>query len=355
MRVVSLLASGTEFVCALGAGAELVGRSHECDSPPWVRDLPACTRPAFDVNAPSGVIDAEVRRRLKSGEPLYHVDSRLIHHLRPDLLITQAHCQVCAVTPGDVETAGCAVAAQVLALQAGTVAGIYAGAREIGKALGRAQEAERLVADLRRRIDSVRRDVRSRRPPTVVVLEWTDPPFAMGNWGPELVESANGLPALAEPGRHSRAIDWRQVREANPEYLVIAPCGFDLPRASREIPFLEGLPGWFELGCVRAGKVALADGNRYFNRSGPTIVQTAEILAEILHDRPAGHRGRAWKWYRPAPRGEVAAAVAERHAAACAAGRPTYADPATGYAVFTADFLKARGACCGSGCRHCPY
>src|SRR5438309_6183665 len=128
MRIVSLLASGTEIVCGLGAGANLVGRSHECDNPEWVRGLPICTRPAFDVEVSSGEIDAEVRRRLKAGEPLYHVDTDLIQELKPDLLITQAHCEICAVTPGDVERAGCDVLAQqVLALTAGCVGGIYDG------------------------------------------------------------------------------------------------------------------------------------------------------------------------------------------------------------------------------------
>ena len=185
----------------------------------------------------------------------------------------------------------------------------------------------------------------------------------MGNWGPELVEAANGRPLLAEPGEWSRAIPWQQVREADPEFLLVAPCGFDLPRTVREVPFLEGLPGWFELRSVREGKAALADGNRYFNRSGPTIVESAEVLAEVLHGRPAGqglgrgtgHRGRAWKWYRPAAPADLAPQTARAHAAARAAGLTTYSDPATGYAVFTADFLKSRGACCGSGCRHCPY
>lgn len=352
MRIVSLLASGTEIVCALGAGDRLVGRSHECDNPLWVAALPACTSPAFDVNMPSGQIDAEVRRRLRSGEPLYHVDTALIESLAPDLLISQEHCEVCAVTPADVQRAGCVRAGQVVALRGGSVAGIFEGITAIGDALGLKREAAGLIDSIRRRIDQVHQTVKHRRPPSVVMLEWTDPVFAMGNWGPELVEAAGGHLQLGEPGMHSSAIDWQRVRDADPEWLIIAPCGFDLARTRREVATLEALPGWTELRAVRQGKVVLADGNRYFNRSGTTIVETVEILAEILHGYPAGHRGKAWTSHA---RHEVSETARQRHALAFESRRPTYVDPDTGYSVFTASFLKDRGYCCGNGCRHCPW
>jgi iron complex transport system substrate-binding protein len=152
MRVLSLLASGTEIVCALGAGDTLVGRSHECDNPPWVRTFPACTRPAFDVSMSSGEIDAEVRRRLHLQEPLYHVDADRIRHLHPDLLITQMHCEVCAVTPDDVDIVGCGfLASQVLALCAGTVEGIFDGVRSIARSMNLQSEGEDLIATMRSR------------------------------------------------------------------------------------------------------------------------------------------------------------------------------------------------------------
>jgi iron complex transport system substrate-binding protein len=352
MRVISLLASGTEIVCGLGAGESLVGRSHECDNPAWVKKLPACTRPAFDISVLSAQIDAEVRGRLKAGEPLYHVDTELINSLEPDLLITQEHCEVCAVTPADVTRSGCLAARQVLALGAGSVQGIFDGVFAIGRALGRERDASSLVDAMSSRIDVVKRAVARRRTPGVVALEWTDPIFAMGNWSPELVAAANGRLLLGEKGGYSSAVNWQQVRDADPEWLIIAPCGFDLERTLRETSTLEARPGWFDLRAVRDGKVVLADGNRYFNRSGTTIVETVEILAEILHGYPAGHRGKAWVRYaRP---GE-SALVVERHAHACASNLSIYQDPLTGYDVFTADFLRQRGYCCGSGCRHCPY
>lgn len=283
MRVVSLLASGTEIVCGLGAGSSLVGRSHECDHPDWVRELPCCTHPTFDVNVSSGQIDAEVRRRLKAGEPLYHIDTDLIRDLKPDLLITQAHCEVCAVTPGDVRRADCVIAGQVLALLAGSLAGVYEGIRNVARAMNREEAGETLIEDMTRRMDLVTDAVRNRKPPTVAILEWIDPIFATGNWVPELVEAANGNLLLGEPGKFSSAIAWEQLRNADPEYLIIAPCGFNLERTRKELPNLERLPGWFNLAAVRESHVAIADGNTYFNRSGTTIVKTVEIIAEILH------------------------------------------------------------------------
>jgi iron complex transport system substrate-binding protein len=310
MRVISLLASGTEIVCGLGASNALVGRSHECDNPERVRKLPACTRPAFDVSMSSGKIDAEVRRRLQLHEPLYHVDADLIRELRPDLLITQEHCEVCAVTPEDVQRAGCGIlASQVLALSAGTVQGIFDGVMSIAHGMDLLSAGEDLVAKMRSRIRAVTDAVRDNPTPTVVMLEWTDPIFSMGNWGPELVEAANGKVLLGEKGQFSSAISWNDVRDADPDFLIIAPCGYDMGRTVRELPLLEALPGWRQLKSVRAGTVALADGNLYFNRSGTTIVETVEIIAEILHGHRRADKRHVGAW-QPYP--DVAVGV-KRH------------------------------------------
>jgi iron complex transport system substrate-binding protein len=299
MRVVSLLASGTEIVCALGAGDCLVGRSHECDNPPWVRSLPSCTEPAFDVSVSSGEINAEVNRRIRSGEPLYRIDTERIRELAPDLLIAQEHCEVCAVTPGDVKRSGCGIpAASVLALTAGTLDGIFEGILQIAKALGRENDGGALVCRERQRMDTVRERTESLRRPSVVMLEWTDPMFAMGNWGPELVEVANGNLLLGAKGQHSSAIPSERVQEADPEYLIVAPCGFNLERTLCEREVLEAYPSWNSLQAVRTGKVAFADGNLFFNRSGMTISQTAEIIAEILHGVTFAEstKGVYWQW-----------------------------------------------------------
>jgi iron complex transport system substrate-binding protein len=297
MRVVSLLASATEIVCALGAGETLVGRSHECDNPDWVRRLPACSEPAFDVSVSSREIDTEVRRRLRSGEPLYHVHGELIQELRPDLLITQAHCEVCAVTPGDVQRSGaCALTARQIALSASSLEGIFQGIRQIAQALDLEEEGDAVVLRERKRLDKVREEAARFSPPTVVMLEWTDPVFAMGNWGPELVEIANGNLLLGRKGEYSAAIPGEQLRDADPEYLIVAPCGFNLERSLRELAVLEQYPWWSELQAVRNGNVAFADGNLFFNRSGMTISQTAEVIAEILHGISFGAAGVHWRW-----------------------------------------------------------
>jgi iron complex transport system substrate-binding protein len=296
MRVVSLLASATEIVCALGAGEMLVGRSHECDNPDWVRRLPACSEPAFDVSVSSREIDTEVRRRLRSGEPLYHVHGERIRELRPDLLITQAHCEVCAVTPGDVERSGaCALTAQQIALSASSLEGIFQSIRQIAEALGVEERGEVLVRRERQRLDNVTEQAARFAQPTVVMLEWTDPVFAMGNWGPELVEIANGKLLLGRKGEYSAAIPGEQLRDADPEYLIVAPCGFNLERSLRELAVLKQYPWWSGLQAVRKGNVAFADGNLFFNRSGMTISQTAEIIAEILHGISFGTQDVHWR------------------------------------------------------------
>ena len=304
MRVVSLLASGTEIVCALGAGDWLVGRSHECDSPAWVRDLPKLSEPAFDVSVSSKAIDSEVNRRIRAGEPLYRLDSRQIWALKPDLVITQAHCEVCAVTPGDLtragEQGGCFIpeSAQVMALTAGSLEGVFAGMQRVADALGLPEKGSALVVREKQRLAAVTARCAGKAAPTVVLLEWVEPVFAMGNWGPELVEAANGRLLIGNRGEHSRAIPWQQVLDADPEVLVVAPCGYTLERALQERSILEGLPGWSSLKAVQGGKVAYADGNLYFNRSGMTVVRTAEILGEMLHGELFGEtsEGVDWVW-----------------------------------------------------------
>ncbi len=301
MRVVSLLAGATEMVCALGMDETLVGRSHECDNPSWVRQLPSCSQPAFNINVSSREIDAEVRRRLHAGEPLYHIDMELIRSLQPDLVITQSHCEVCAVTPADLERGGCALAARQLSLSAATIEEIFTGIAQVAEALGVPERAAAVVERERQRLEAVRQRTAHLRRPTVVLLEWTEPFFAMGNWGPELVEIANGEPLLGHPGEFSTAIPADHLRDADPDYIIVAPCGFNLERAEREQSVLERHPWWRDLRAVRDGKVFFADGNLYFNRSGMTIARSAEILAEIVHGISFQSPAADLNWRRIAP------------------------------------------------------
>ena len=307
MRIVSLLASGTEIVCALGAGEFLVGRSHECDNPEWVKSLPKCSDPAFDASVPSKAIDAEVGRRIRTGEPLYLIHADVIRDLNPDVVIAQEHCEVCAITPGAVEPICTVNGARVVSLNAATLNDVFDGIAKIAAAIGREEQGREVIATERRRLDAVRARVAGKRRPTAVVVEWVDPVYAMGNWGPELVECAGAELVLGHKGELSFGMASERLREADPEYLIIAPCGFDLERTVREAAVLEQYSWWKDLRAVKEGKVALADGNKYFNRSGMTVTQTAEILAEMIHGEVlrSATQGTDWVWmegYSAGPR-----------------------------------------------------
>jgi len=229
-------------------------------------------------------IDIEVRRRLRAREPLYYVNKEIIAAAKPDLIIAQAHCEVCAVTPGDVQRAGCATyGSQILVLEAGSLEGIFTDIAAIAQALGKHDQGRALIARLKKRLVEIENSLAHERRPSLVMLEWTDPVFPMSNWGPELVAIARGNLLLGKANVHSRAIQWSDVRAADPEFLIVAPCGFNLKRTIEEIPILQSYSGWQELRAIQEGKVFLADGNLYFNRSGITVVNTAEIIADILH------------------------------------------------------------------------
>jgi iron complex transport system substrate-binding protein len=300
-RIASLLASGTELVCALGLGERLIARSHECDYPGWVKRLPAVSRPTFDIEGSSRDIDARVRERLRAGTPLYEVDEALLASLAPDVVLTQTHCEVCAVSPADLAHGAPAklVRRQVVALATGTIDGILDGFRHVAGVLGAADAGDALVGRIRARLASLAAKTRALPAPrpSVGCLEWIDPVFAMGNWGPEIVSLAGGVCAVGVAGAHSTTLPWQALRDADPEVIVVAPCGFGIERTVVEMPALAAQPGWAELAAVRAGRVYVADGNLYFNRSGPLLFDTPEILAEILHPAafaPA-HEGAVWR------------------------------------------------------------
>ncbi len=303
MRIASLLASGTELVCALGAGDSLVARSHECDYPEWVRCLPALSRPTFDTSVASRQIDMLVRERLLAGQPLYEVDEALLAALAPDVLITQTHCEVCAVTPADlIRDSPLSLSRRpVVALATGTLDGILEGFLNVADVIERRQAGEELVTGIRRRLALIQERVRPLPSPTIVCLEWIDPIFAMGNWGPELIAYSGGTERLGAAGGHSAAALWEDVLSADPLVLLVAPCGFGIDRTLAEMPILAAKPGWNDLRAVRTGRVVVADGNRYFNRSGPSVLETVEILAEILHPQEflPRHLNQAWQFYPP--------------------------------------------------------
>ena len=298
-RIISLLASGTELLCALGLGDKLVGRLHECDYPAWVRSLPEVSRPTFDISGSSREIDELVRTRLRAGEPLYQIDEALLVALAPDLLVTQTHCEVCAVSPADLvhHLPAKLTRRPVVALNGSTIAAILDGFLAVAEAVGRQRAGVQLVNQLRARVAAVHERVAGLPRPRVVCLEWIEPPFAMGNWGPELVELAGGESLLGAVGAHSTTTPWQAVLDADPDVLVISPCGFGLARAEQEMHLIASLPGYAELSAARARKVFVADGNLYFNRSSPSLFDTPEILAEMLHPNVflPRHEGTAWR------------------------------------------------------------
>ena len=286
MRIVSLLASGTELVCALGQGASLVGRSHECDDPPWVTSLPALSRPTFDISGPSDEIDRLVNQKLRAGEPLYAIDRERLHDLAPDIVITQVHCDVCAVSPAQLDVAHGWPALhgfKTVSMRGGSLEGILRDFTAIASEIGCIDAGARLVADIRTKLRRWRDLIAGASRPSVVCIEWIDPIFPMGNWGPELVEHAGGFCVLGNANAHSAPTPWQAVIDADPDVLIVAPCGFGMQRALDEMPGLVARPGWNALRAVRRGQVYVADGNRYFNRSGPTVFESIGLLAEMLH------------------------------------------------------------------------
>jgi len=300
LRVVSLLPSCTEIVCALGWGHQLVGRSHECDFPPEVRLLPCCTRSEIDSSASSIEIDRQVKARLQQALSLYQVDVEQLRALRPDVILTQAQCEVCAVTLNDVEAALGETfnpKPKVVSLSPVKLDDLWNDIRTVASVLGVVSQAQAIVHKLQGRMGQVAARVpQMAQRPSVGCVEWLDPLMAAGNWVPELVELAGGLNLFGEAGRHSPWLNWEAVLEHDPEFLIVMPCGFDLERTRRELPALTGRPDWSKLRAVRKDQVFVTDGNQYFNRPGPRLADSLEILAEIIHPKTFefGHEGKAW-------------------------------------------------------------
>jgi iron complex transport system substrate-binding protein len=291
-RVVSLIASATEIVCSLGRGGSLVGRSHECDFPAEVLSLPALTAPKFKVEGSSAEIDARVRAIVREGLSVYRVDAEALAALAPDVILTQDHCEVCAVSLADVEAATCTWTGrpvQIISLKPDSLPDAYADIRKVAQALQAPEAGDALVKQMQERIAAVAARVAGRTRPRVAFIEWVEPLMAGGNWMPELVEAAGGHNLFGVAGKHSDWMQWDEIRAANPDAVVVAPCGYDLARCLEELPLLQAKPGWTDLAAVSAGRVYFADGNAYFNRPGPRLADTVEILAGMLHpDAGAG-------------------------------------------------------------------
>jgi iron complex transport system substrate-binding protein len=300
MRVVSLLPSATEIVAALGCADRLVGRSHECDFPAGVERLPALTAPRLTLEGLSGDIDQRVKEVLAKALSVYQVDAEQLRTLAPDLIVTQSQCEVCAVSLPDVEAATCdwtGRAVEIVSLAAVDLAGVWTDVRRVAASLALPDAGDAVVRQAEARIATIAARAADLPQPSVACIEWLDPLMAAGNWMPELIALAGGRNLFGEAGKHSPWMTWDDLAAADPEIILVLPCGFDLARNRSESAVLARDPRWQRLSAVREGRAYLTDGNQYFNRPGPRLVESLEILAEILHPQvfEFGHRGAAWE------------------------------------------------------------
>lgn len=299
-RIASLLASATEVVTALGFREAMVARSHECDHPEDVHALPAVTETKIRLDAPSAVIDKEVKALIEHGLSVYKVDAHRLRALAPDIIVTQTQCEVCAVGPKDLDEALARWTGRrptIISLTPNALADVWADIRRVAEALGAPARGENLVADLSQRMAAIAaRAAALEARPSVASIEWIEPLMAAGNWMPELVAMAGGRNLFGEAGKHSPWLTWEAIAAADPDVILVLPCGFDIPRTRAEMGPLLARPGWRDLKVVREGRVHLMDGNQYFNRPGPRLAESLEILAEVLHPGTFrfGHEGRGW-------------------------------------------------------------
>jgi iron complex transport system substrate-binding protein len=292
VRIVSLIPSATETLFALGLGPDVIAVTHECDYPPAALELPKITRDVLEPGLSPREIDAAVKERTLAGESIYELDHELLHDLRPDLIVTQELCAVCAVSYDDVRAIAEEIEThpRVVSLDPHTVGEVLGDVRTLAQLTDRKDAAVSLVRDASARIDRVRVGVRGLRRPRVAALEWLDPPFAAGHWTPQLIEYAGGEDVLGFAGEKSEETSWPVVEAAQPDVVVVMPCGFDAEIAHREAEMHRD-----ELARVGAGEVVAVDAAAYFSRPGPRIIEGLELLAHILHpdkfpEPPAGAR-----------------------------------------------------------------
>jgi len=290
-RIVSLLPSATEIVCALGLRDRLVGVSHECDHPADVVGLPILTAPKLDVHGSSREIHESVGRLVGAGLSVYRIDTERLAELAPDLIVTQDQCDVCAVSYDEVVEATRALAgsqAEVVSLKPRRLQDVWNDVRAVADAAGVAERGETLARELEERVAGLAERTRRLERSRVACIEWLDPLMAAGNWVPELAEAAGGTGELVAAGAHSPWLDFAELEREAPEVICAMPCGFDLARTEGELRGVLDDPRWSRLPAVRLDRVFAVDGNAYFNRPGPRLVASAEILAGLLHPEECG-------------------------------------------------------------------
>jgi iron complex transport system substrate-binding protein len=313
MRIVSLLASATEIIAELGCLDQLVGRSHECDYPPEVQQLPLVSRAQIDIDTSSSQIDAQIKQLAQAKDvvqenalkalSIYAIDIAQLQALRPDVIFTQTQCEVCAVSERDVMRAVqqlTGLQPRVVSLAPYRLSDVWEDVLRVGTALGRIEQAKALVRNYQQRLEYLH-NVATRlkadsREPRVTLLEWLDPLMAAGNWAPELVAYASGENIFGEVGQHAPWLSWEELQAADPDVLVLCPCGFTLSRTLVDVPMLQQHPVWHTLRAVHNKRVYAIDGNAYLNRSGPRLVESAELLGRVLWGERLGIEGDPQGW-----------------------------------------------------------
>ncbi|MBV8884365.1 MAG: cobalamin-binding protein [Chroococcidiopsidaceae cyanobacterium CP_BM_RX_35] len=302
LRIVSLLPGATEILAALGLAEFIVGRSHECDYPPEIADRPVCTQTRLNSSATSAQIHNDVSQLLQSALSIYQIKTDVLEQLQPTHILTQDQCDVCAVSLKDVEQAVATLThsqPQVISLHPNVLTDIWADIKRVGEATE--IESRRLLESLQARINICQQKTQAlstEERPTVACIEWTDPLMSAANWVPELVTFAGGKPLFGIPGQPSLRLSWETLVATNPDIIVFMPCGLDLNRTRQEAMLLTQRPEWQDLQATQAGRVYVTDGNSYFNRPGPRVADSQEILAEILHPEifpPYGYMGAGWE------------------------------------------------------------
>ena len=299
MRIVSLIPSSTEIIAALGFKECIVGRSHECDYPAGVSSLPVITSPKYEPDGTSYAIDERVMALLQEGVSIYRVDATLLDALKPDVIVTQSQCQVCAASLEDVAEAVCQMVSsqpRIVSLEPNSLDDIWADIHKVAETLGAHARGVQLVEEIQAGMEAIADQCADLPKPRVATIEWMEPLMAGGNWMPNLVEMAGGENLFGEAGKHLPWMQWDSLKAADPDVLIVIPCGFSIEQTRQDMQALRGLPGWEDLAAVKTGKVFLVDGNQYFNRPGPRLLTSLEILAEMLHPERFGygHQGQGW-------------------------------------------------------------
>jgi iron complex transport system substrate-binding protein len=301
MRIVSLIPSATEIVCALGFQDQLVGRSHECDYPENVENLPACCQPKFSTKGTSAEIHSRVQELVSKSLSVYRVDTEKLKALRPDIIVTQDHCDVCAVSLEAVEQAVCELIEskpKIVTLRPAGLSDVWSGFQKVADALGVPGKGKEVVEQSRQRMKSVSEKARKiSENPSVACVEWFDPLMMASNWMPELLTMLGARDLFGVAGAHAPRVKWEDLQKADPGTILIMPCGWNMERSRNEIHLITEKPGWKDLKAVRDGKVYLTESNQYFNRPGPRLVDSLEIMAEILYPETFrfGYEGSGWQ------------------------------------------------------------